>query len=37
MGEIEGENNSGRRWPRAVNMFKNGLTAYKSACRIELE
>ena len=25
MGEIEGEDNSGRSWPRAVDMLENGF------------
>ena len=25
MGQIEGKNNSGRSWPRAVDMLENGF------------
>lgn len=37
MGEVEGENDSGRSWPRAIDMFENGLTAYQSAWGMKTE
>lgn len=37
IGEIEGEKDSGRSWPGAIDMFENGLTAHESAWRIKTE